>query len=131
MSEKRTIDKINEKIPNYPGRERWEAAVGAAIAPMVRKHSTTMVVRSLGYLVLWEALDREGVKNPTSEMAKRRWLGRSYAYKLDADFRRAWGMAPGEFRAKMLDESGRLKLRPTDESSPAGGETAEPAPPAG
>lgn len=110
MNEKRLIDKVNEAIPNYPGRSTAERIVANAITPLARQYSTITVMRTLGWWMMWDSLDGEDVGHRVEEMIRRGWIKRTAAYKGRSDFVKAWKCEPEEFRAKFLDDAGRLRL---------------------
>lgn len=127
--------KAAEALPNYPGRKQAEkvsrAIVGTVGKPLVRRASTAIILRCLGYWTMWNTIRDEGAKNPRAEAIDRGLVGRAWAFEVERDIREVFGVPVDALTQEIVAEA--LAARPaTDRSAGdrtgAEGDEVTPAP---
>lgn len=104
------VAKMADAVPNYPGRAGAEALVRILAGPLIKRHSTSLVLRLLGYWVLWDAVQAEGEANPRAIIVDRGYCGRAWSYETESDFVEVFGCTVADFRAKFIDGDGHMRL---------------------
>lgn len=86
-----------KKIPNYPGKKQVEKATRPLVEPWARRATTQVVMRLLGYWMVWNETPggRAGI-------IERGWMGRRAAYQAEANFRYVFGVSVEDFDPAQL-----------------------------